>query len=101
VDTTRVEKDAVYLASVLEKFIKKVGPNNIVQVTTDNIVVNPVAWNLISSKYLHIFFQGCMVHALNLMLKDFVNEDWIKKQVEIAQKIVKFIKRRHMPLVVF
>jgi len=48
VDATRVDKDAVYLASVLEKFIEKVGPNNIVQVTTDNTVVNSAAWNLIS-----------------------------------------------------
>ena len=101
VDATGVEKDAVYLASVLEKFIETVGPNNVVQVTTDNTAVNPAAWKLISSKYPHIFFQGCMVHALNLMLKDFVKQKWIKNQVEIAQKIVKFIKRRHMPLAVF
>jgi len=100
-DATGNKKDVVFLTSVLEKFIEKVGPNNVVQVTRNNIVVNPTVWNLISSKYLNIFFQSCTVHALNLMLEDFMNKDWTKKQVEIAQKIVKFVKRMHMPYVVF
>jgi len=100
-DATGNQKHVVFLASILKKFIEKVGPNNVVQVTTNNTAMNPIVWNLISSKYPHIFFQGCMVHTLNLMLEDFVNDYWTKKQAEIAQKIVKFIKRRHMLHVVF
>jgi len=56
VDTIGVQKDVVFWASILEKFIEKVGPNNVVQLTTDNTTMNPVVWNLISSKYPHIFF---------------------------------------------
>ena len=43
VDTSGVEKNAEYLAFVLEKFIEHVGPTNVVQVTTDNAPVNPAA----------------------------------------------------------
>jgi len=56
------QKNAVFLTSILEKFIEKIDPNNVVQVTTNNIAINLAACNLISSNYMHIFFQGCMVH---------------------------------------
>ena len=101
VDTSGVEKNAEYLASVLEKFIEHVGPTNVVQVTADNAPVNPAAWNLVSMKYPHIFFQGCVVHALNLLLKDWGKEKWIDEYVNKAHAIVKFFKSRQMPLAIF
>jgi len=70
VETSGQNKTTAYVATVLEEFIEQVGPNNLVQVTTNNTNANPAAWNLVSRKYPHIFFQGCMVHALNLLLKD-------------------------------
>jgi len=69
VDTSGAKKNVLYLASILEKFIEQVGPTNAVQLTIDNKLVNLVAWNLITRRYPHIFFQGCVVHALNLLLK--------------------------------
>ncbi len=69
-DTNGIEKNALFLASILEKFIEQVGPTNVVQVTTDIVLVNPTAWNMVSSKYPHIFFQGSVVHALNLLVQD-------------------------------
>jgi len=70
VDTSGQKKTAAYVAAILEEFIEKMGLTNVVQVIADNINANSAAWNLVSSKYLHIFFQGCVVHALNLLLKD-------------------------------
>ena len=89
------------MASILEKFIEQVGPTNVVQVSADNAPVNPVAWNLVSTKYPHIFFQGCVVHALNLLLKDGGKEKWIEESVKKAQTVVNFFKKRHMPLAIF
>ncbi len=100
VDTSGCEKNGVYLAAVLEKFIEQVGPKNIVLVTTDNAPVNSSAWDMISEKYPHIFYQGCVVHALNLLLKDWGSEDWIAKKLNEGILVAKFIKRRHMPLAV-
>ena len=101
VDTSGATKDATYLADVLIKFIEQVGLENVVQVTTDNASVNLRAWELVSEKYPHIFFQGCIVHALNLLLKDWGKEAWIKTQVQRAKTILKFIKNRHKPLAIF
>ena len=81
VDTSGATKDALYLACILEKFIEQIGPENVMQVMTDNVAVNIRAWELVSRKYPHIFFQGCAVHALNLLLKDWGKEAWIKAQV--------------------
>lgn len=101
VDTSGFEKTATYLAAILEKFIEEVGPENVVQVTTDNAAANKAAWKLVSTKYPHLFFQGCIVHALNLLLKDWGKERWIKKYVKKAVVIVNFFRRRHMPLAIF
>jgi len=56
VDTSGVIINAEYLAAVLEKFIEQGGAHNVVQMTADNVPVNPAAWNLVSAKYPHIFY---------------------------------------------
>ena len=89
------------MAFILEKFIEQVGSKNLVQVTADNTNANPAAWNLVSDKYPHIYFQGCVVHALNLLLKDWAKQTWIKNYVKAAEAVVKFFKKRHMPLAIF
>ena len=55
VDTTGEEKTAIYLASIMVKFIKQVGPENIVQVCTDNASVMLNASRLVVEEYPHIF----------------------------------------------
>ena len=57
--------------------------------------------NIITNKDLHIYFQGCVVHAMNLLLEDWRKATWMKEAVKKSRTIVKFIKRRYMPLAVF
>ena len=42
-----------------------------------------------------------MVHALNLLFQDWGLSQWASSIVEDTQKIVKFIRARHVPLVFF
>jgi hypothetical protein len=42
-----------------------------------------------------------MAHALNLLLQDWGLPQWASSVVEDAQKIVKFIRARHVPLALF
>ena len=100
-DTSGQKKTAPYVASILEEFIEQVGSKNVVQVTADNTNTNPIAWKLVSHKYPHIYFQGCVVHALNLLLKDWAKQPWIKDYVKAAEVIVKFFRKRHMPFAIF
>jgi hypothetical protein len=101
VDTTGYPRTAEYQASIMEKYIEEVGPQNIVQICTDNASSMKVAADIITDKYLHIYFQGCAVHAMNLLLEDWGKATWMKEVVKKSRTIIKFIKRRHMPLAVF
>ena len=101
VDTSGHKKTAEYQASIIEKYIEEVGPNNVVQIATDNASIMKAATDIITTKYSHIYFQGCVVHAMNLLLGDLAKAKWIAEVVQKAKTIVKFIKKRHMPLAVF
>ena len=59
------------------------------------------ATDIITDKYPYIYFQGCVVHAMNLLLEDWGKVTWMKEVVKKSRTIIKFIKRRHMPLAVF
>ena len=101
VDTTGNEKTATYMASLMERFIEQVGPHNIVQVCTNNDRSMLNASKIITEKYPHIYMQGCAAHAMDLLLEDWGKATWIKETVEKGKLLVKFVKKRHMPLVVF
>ena len=73
VDTTGNKKTTTYMASLMERFIEQVGPHNIVQVCTDNDRSMLNTSKKITDKYPHIYMQGCVAHAMDLLL-----EDWEK-----------------------
>jgi hypothetical protein len=94
-------KDAVYIADVIKRYLIKIGPENVVQVCTDNASVMRKAVSIVWQQWPHLYFQGCMAHALNLLLQDWGLPQWASSIVEDAQKIVRFIKARHVPLALF
>ena len=101
VDTSGKEKDAVYMATIIEKFIEQVGKENIIQICTDNAPVMLNAGKLINGLFPNIFIQGCAAHAMDLLLEDWGKMKWVKDLLERAKNLVKFIKIRQMPLAVF
>jgi hypothetical protein len=66
VDVKRKE----YIAEKLMIIIEEVGLKNMVQVITDNASNCKGAGMLIEQKYNHIFCTPCLVHTLNLALKN-------------------------------
>ena len=63
-------KDKHYIAGVLKDAIKEIGHEKIVQVITDNANVMKAAGALIEGEYPKIFWTPCVVHTLNLALKN-------------------------------
>ena len=100
-DTTRKEKNIVYMATVIDKFIQQIVNKNIIQVCIDNALVMLNAGKLICSLYPHIFFQGCVAHAMDLLVKVLAKMKWVKDLLDQARALVKFIKIRQMPLALF
>ncbi|XP_010468407.1 PREDICTED: uncharacterized protein LOC104748467 [Camelina sativa] len=93
--------------------IKEVGHENVVQVVTDNTSNCVKAGSLISANFPTIFWTPCVVHTLNLALKNICspsmatrnNEDvyeacsWIKSISEDVTWIKNFIMNHGMRLV--
>ncbi|GAV88964.1 DUF659 domain-containing protein [Cephalotus follicularis] len=63
-------KDKWFISDLISKGILKVGPHNVVQVVTDNAPVCKAAGLLIETQYPHMFWTPCVVHTLNLALKN-------------------------------
>jgi hypothetical protein len=70
IDTSGHLKDAVYIADVIKRYLIEVGPEIVVQVCTDNANVMRKVVSIVQQQWLDLYFQGCMAHALNLLLQD-------------------------------
>ena len=60
---------AKFIFEYVDKYIQEVGPNNVIQVVTDNASNNMAAAKLLREKRPHIFWTSCATHTLNLMLE--------------------------------
>jgi hypothetical protein len=101
IDTSGHTKDAVYIVDVMKRYLIEVGPENVVQICTDNASVMRKAVRIVQEDWPHLYVQGYIAQALNLQLQDWGSPLWASSVVEDAQKIVKFIRLRHVPLALF
>ena len=63
-------KDKHIITEVLKDAIKKIGHEKVVQIITDNANVIKAAKALIEGDFPKIFWTPCVVHTLNLALKN-------------------------------
>jgi len=89
-------KTAINIAEALLETIERIGPYNVIQVITDNAPNCKAAGAIIEDRYPNIFWSGCLVHTLNLLLHDIVknkNEQyqWIGDLYKKGKKMIKFI----------
>jgi hypothetical protein len=104
-------KDKFHIANLLTNCIQEIGPENVVQVVTDNAPVCKSAGALVEGAFPHIFWTPCVVHTLNLALKDILkvkspNDDediqnevgWIMNVVDDASYVKNFIMNHNMRL---
>ena len=114
IDGSKEYKDKHYIARLIKGAIEDVGASNVVQVITDNAPVCRAAGLLIEGEYPHIFWTPCVVHTLNLALKNICaakniekNEDiyeechWITLVSDDATFIRNFIMNHSMRLAIF
>ncbi|KAH9326345.1 hypothetical protein KI387_006523 [Taxus chinensis] len=94
-------KDAQFIANILIEAIESVGPQNVVQVITDNAKICRAAGLIIEDKYEHIFWTPCVVHSLNLMLQKIENFLWVKQIYTETNDIKMFITNHNMSQAIF
>lgn len=114
VDCSNEIKDKDFIAKQMRDVIMEVGPSNVVQIVTDNAAVCRAAGLIIEAEFPSIFWTPCVVHTLNLALKNICaakdternsvvyNEcSWITKIVEDATFIKNFVMCHSMRLSMF
>ncbi|XP_052620859.1 uncharacterized protein LOC128126784 [Lactuca sativa] len=107
-------KDRFFIVELMKEVINEIGHENIVQIITDNAANCKAAGEIIESQFPHIYWTPCVVHTLNLALKNIcsprnveTNEltyeqcRWIKEVHEEAFAIKKFIMNHNMRLSIF
>ncbi|KAL6557390.1 hypothetical protein OROMI_017740 [Orobanche minor] len=63
-------KNKFFIADLIKGVVMEVGPQNVVQVITDNAPVCKATGMIVETQYPHIFWTPCVVHTLNLALKN-------------------------------
>ncbi|XP_050387509.1 uncharacterized protein LOC126803822 [Argentina anserina] len=66
----RESKDKHFISDLLIDTILEIGPQHVVQVITDNASNCKVAGAIINARFPHIFWTPCVVHTVNLALKN-------------------------------
>jgi len=84
-------KDAQLLFHLLNKVVMEVGVENVVQVITDNASNYVAAGKMLEEKHPTIWWSPCAAHCLDLMLEDIDKIEWVKKCVEDAKSITRYI----------
>ncbi|KAL9669687.1 hypothetical protein QQ045_007235 [Rhodiola kirilowii] len=83
VDCSGEVKSRDFIACLLRKVIDGVGHENVVQVITDNSTTCMAAGLTIEGMYPHIYWTPCVVHTLNLALKNICSAKNVNNSEEI------------------
>ncbi|RVW44125.1 hypothetical protein CK203_108461 [Vitis vinifera] len=91
VDTTNIPKTTDYIFSFMDKVVKEVGEENVVQVVTHNEASFKVVGMLLMEKRKLLFWSPCAAHCIYLMLEDIRSMKQIKETLYQAKMITRFI----------
>ena len=84
-----------YLAEVIGKVIKKIGPNKISAIVSDNAANVRSAHNILQDKYPNIENIRCIVHAINLIACDITKESFGDRLLRKVNILGLFFKNSH------
>ncbi|XP_077230410.1 uncharacterized protein LOC143863586 [Tasmannia lanceolata] len=114
IDCSGETKDKHFIANLLKEVINEVGHDKVVQVVTDNAPNCKAAGQLVEAQFPSIFWTPCVVHTLNLALKNIcaaknveVNQivygecSWISDIAGDVMLVKNFIMNHSMRLAIF
>jgi hypothetical protein len=78
IDITGEWKDAHYICQVLVGYIETIGVDNIEEICTNNALNMRSVADLLICNFPSLYFQGCVVHCVNLLLEDWGKTTWVK-----------------------
>ncbi|XP_020247960.1 uncharacterized protein LOC109825519 [Asparagus officinalis] len=91
VDASTYFKNTKCLCDLFDSVIQDFGPENVVQVITNNALNYDSVGNHIMQNYGTIYWSQCASNCLNQILEDFSKVDWVNRCILQAQNITRFI----------
>ncbi|KAM0885564.1 hypothetical protein ACQ4PT_030256 [Festuca glaucescens] len=91
VDCSADKKDGRYIFDLVDQCIEDIGPENVVQVVTDNASVNIAASAMLKAKRPSIYWNGCAAHTIDLMLEDIGKLGPVDKTICQARQVTVFL----------
>ena len=70
VDASNESTDSTKMYKLFESTIKRIGPENVVQIVIDNASENVKAGSMMIGAYPHIYWTPCASHCINLIFGD-------------------------------
>ncbi|XP_061347945.1 uncharacterized protein LOC133293390 [Gastrolobium bilobum] len=98
VDASNASKTADLLYKLFRDVVLHVGPENVVQIVTDNAANYVAAGRLLEAEFPKIFWSPCAAHCMNLMLHDIGKLEEVSVVVSHAATITKYIYNHCHPL---
>eukprot|EP00644_Phytophthora_capsici_P003213 jgi/Phyca11/541695/estExt2_Genewise1Plus.C_PHYCAscaffold_70540 len=89
--TGGVSQSGENIAAEILKVIERFGASKCLSVITDNATNMQSAWEIIETKYPHIFANGCAPHVMNLLIKDVCGLPEFSGILDNLNKVVKFV----------
>ncbi|XP_070003147.1 uncharacterized protein [Nicotiana sylvestris] len=91
IDASSFVKTGEKLYELLDRYVERVGEQNVIQVISDNGSNFALAGQLLQRKRKHIYWTPCAAHCIDLMLEDIGKIPNIKKTIQRAIALVSFI----------
>ncbi|XP_066351316.1 uncharacterized protein [Miscanthus floridulus] len=90
-EMSNVSHTSEVIFELVDKAIENIGPDDVVQVVTDNASNNMGAKKLLLEKRPNIFWISCATHTINLMLQGIGNMPRFKKVIDQAKAFTIFV----------
>ncbi|KAL5166694.1 hypothetical protein HKD37_18G051609 [Glycine soja] len=114
IDCSNEIKDKDFIAKHMREVIMEVGHSNVVQIVTDNATVCKAEGLIIEAEFPSIYWTPCVVHTLNLALKNicaaknteknnvaYEECSWITQIADDAMFVKNFVMSHSMRLSIF
>ncbi|KAG4935424.1 hypothetical protein JHK82_049727 [Glycine max] len=86
IDCSNEIKDKDFIAKHMREVIMEVGHSNVVRIVMDNAAVCKVAGLIIEAEFPSIYWTSCVVHTLNLALKNICATKNTEKKIMLLMK---------------
>ncbi|XP_030940180.1 uncharacterized protein LOC115965129 [Quercus lobata] len=91
-EVSRDKITALYIKDLISSVIEEIGPNNVVQLITDNTTNFESTGDMLINKYPRLYKTRCAAYGIQLLLKDICEEvDWAQKIINDAKLIVSYM----------